>query len=110
MMIARIPKEPMIRRLEQRVSEQRCASWIDRPRQINLHPRFRSGARVSLGAHINDRHRPSRWRADDLPGLPRVFNDLHTQCLRFGDNLSYCSLKQYGVDGPVDLEVLTDIV
>ena len=39
-----------------------------------------------------------------------MFHDLHTQCLGFGDNLSYCSLKQYGVHGSVDLEVLTDIV
>src|SRR5262249_28803138 len=38
MMIACIPIEPVIRRFEQSVSEQRSASWLDRPCQISLHP------------------------------------------------------------------------
>src|SRR5262249_43403786 len=88
MMIARIPIEPVISRFEQSVPEQRSASWLDRPCQISLHPRFRSGARVRLGADIDNRHRPRGWRANELPWVPSVFNDLHTQCVRFGDNLS----------------------
>src|SRR5215471_620194 len=77
MMIARIPKEAIIRRFEQCVSEQRCASWIDRPPQINLHPCLCSGPRVRLGADVDNRHRPGGWRADELPWVPSVVNDLH---------------------------------
>src|SRR5215510_14881444 len=88
MMIARIPIEPIILRFEQSEPEQRSARWLDRLCQISLHPGFRSGARVRLGADIDSRHLPRGWRANKLPWVPSVFNDLQTQCVRFGDNLS----------------------
>src|SRR5262245_59453367 len=87
-MIARIPIESIIGRFEQSESEQRSASWLDQLSRISLHQRFRSGARVRLGADSDNRHRPRGWRANKMPWVPSVFNDLQTQCVRFGDNLS----------------------
>src|SRR5712692_6822052 len=55
-MIARIPKEPIRRSFEQGEPEQRSASWLNRSRQISLHPCFGRGPRISLGADIDHRH------------------------------------------------------
>ena len=65
-MVSRVPKEPIIRRLEQGVSKQWSARRLNRPGQIRVHPQFSGGSRVSLGADIDERHGPGRRGANEL--------------------------------------------
>src|SRR5260370_1436834 len=88
MMIARVPKESIGRSLEQGEPEQRSSLWVNRPRQISLHPRFRRGGRIVFGADIDDRHGPEGRSAYNLAWLPRLLGDLHTQRFSLEYNLS----------------------
>ena len=58
MVVARIPQGPSRRRFEQGKTKHRSTCWIDRPRQISLHPCFGRSPWIRLGADIDDGKQP----------------------------------------------------
>src|ERR1700730_3877963 len=86
MVVARIPEEPTLRCLEQSEAKQRPTCRINWESEIGLHPRFGGGTRISLRAHVENRHRPRRRRIQNLPRT--AGNEFDVSRLSFAYNLS----------------------
>ena len=109
-MVARIPKEMVGRRLEERKSEKRTLSDVDRLCQISLHPSVGRRLRIGRGADIDVRHRPIGRRADDLAGAVGGGHKADTERLGLIDNLPQRGFEQRRVDRPADVQILAKIV
>jgi hypothetical protein len=82
---------------------------IGRARSAFIHV-SRRGARIRLGADVDDRQRPGRRLADELPRLAACSENCKRSDWASDTDLPQRALEQRQNNRPIDLDVFADVV